>query len=184
MKKILLFLLLLTTLFADARPYIGTHLGIYNEKFSEIDARSSSTLANIKIGYGNREAYSIEFSLDYLNNNAKIFSSAPSANKDGKKIGFNISLVKAFDFDIYALPFVKVGFGSGVQNIDRKLQKSLAFGSFQLVLGTYVPLNRYLDLEIGYEIKHISYEAINTITKKISYNSVMNTLYFGINYRY
>ena len=184
MKKITLFLLLLTTLFADATPYIGTHIGVYTEKFSEIDATSSSTLANIKIGYGERKAYAVEFSLDYLNNDAKIFSSAPSTTKDGNKIGFNVSLIKAFDFDIYVLPFVKVGFGSGVQDIDRELQKSLSFGSFQLALGTYVPLGKHFDLELGYEARHISYEAINTITTKTSYNSVMNTMYFGINYRY
>ena len=184
MKKILLLLLLMTTLFADATPYIGTHIGVYNESFSEIDATSSSTLANIKIGYGNRDAYAVEFSLDYLNNDAKIFSSSPSASKDGSKIGFNVSLIKAFDFDIYVLPFVKVGFGSGVEKIDRELQNALAFGTFQLALGTYVPLNKHFDLELGYEVRHISYESINTITTKTSYNSVMNTMYFGINYRY
>lgn len=174
----------MSTLFADATPYIGTHIGIYTEKFSEIDATSSSSLANIKIGYGDRKAYAVELSLDYLNNNAKIFSSAPSTSSDGDKIGFNINLIKAFDFDIYALPFIKVGFGSGVHNIDRELQKSLAFGSFQLAFGTYLPLNKHFDLETGYEVRHISYEAINTITTKTSYNSVMNTMYFGINYRY
>jgi len=184
LKKIILFSLLLTTLFADATPYIGTHIGVYKEKFSEVDATSSSALANIKIGYGDRKAYSVEFSLDYLNNDAKIFSSAPSASKDGNKIGFNVSLIKAFDFNIYALPFVKVGFGSGVHNIDRKLHKSLAFGSFQLALGSYIPLSKHFDLELGYEARHISYEAINFITTKTSYNSVMNTVYFGINYRY
>ncbi len=184
MKKITLFLLLLTTLFADVAPYIGTHIGVYTENFSKLVATSSSALANIKLGYGNSKGYAVEFSLDYLNNDAKIFSSVPSTTKDGNKIGFNVSLIKVFDFDIYALPFVKIGFGSGVEDIDRVLQSSLAFGSFQLTLGTYIPLKHHFNLELGYEARANSYEGINTIATKTSYNSVMNTLYFGINYRY
>lgn len=184
MKKIKLFLLLTATLLADATPYIGTHFGAYSESFSEVEATSSSSLANIKVGYGDRAAYSIEFSLDYLNSDAKIFSSDTTAAKDGSKIGFNVSLIKAFDFDIYALPFVKVGFGSGVQKVSRKLENALANGSFQLALGSYIPLGEHFDMEIGYEVRHISYEAIDTVVTKTSYNSVMNTMYLGINYRY
>lgn len=181
MKKIILFLLLITTLFADARPYIGTHIGVYNESFSDIDATSSSTMANISIGYGERKSYAVEFSLDYLSSDAQIFS---TAGKDGNKLGFNVSLIKAFDFDIYILPFIKAGFGSGAQKIDRKLQDALSYGSFQLTLGTYVPLCKHFDMEVGYEVRHLSYESIDLGATKPSYGSAMNTLYLGINYRY
>lgn len=181
MKKITLFLLLLSTLFADARPYIGTHAGVYTESFSDIEATSSSPMANIKIGYGNRTSYAVEFSLDYLKSDAQIFS---ATGKDGDKMGFNVNLIKSFDFGIYILPFVKVGFGSGVQKINRKLQDALSYGAFEMALGTYIPMGRHFDMELGYEVSHLSYESIDLGATKPSYGSAINTLYLGINYRY
>ncbi len=181
MKKIILFLLLLSSLYADARPYIGTHIGVYNETFSGVDTTNASTVANLSVGYGNRKSYAVEFSLNYLNNNAQIFS---TSNKDGNRLGFDIDLIKAFDFNSYIFPFVKVGFGSGIQTIERANQNSLSYGSFQLALGTYVPLGEHFDIEAGYEIRHLSYEDVNLGTTRKSYTSVMNTLYLGINYRF
>ena len=183
MKKLLLFLLLFSSLYAQSTFYVGTNYGIFNETFSELDATSSSSMATLKVGYGDIKAYAIEFSVEYADNQSKIFSSNPAIEKDGDKYGFNISLLKSFDFN-YLLPYIKVGFGTGYLDIDRSLQDSLTYGSFQLSLGSYIPLDDSFDLEIGYEIRHTSYEAINTIVTKTSYNSVNNIGYIGINYRY
>lgn len=184
MKLLLLFFLLLSSLYAESSIYIGTNAGVYHESFSEVDAKSSAEMATLKVGYGDRKAYAVEFSLDYLHNNSKVFSTSTDASKDGDKYGFNVSLLKAFDFDIYLLPFAKVGFGTGIFNIDRALQKSLTYGTFNFTLGTFLPLSQHFDAEIGYEIRHTSYESINTIATKTSYGSTTNIAYVGINYRF
>jgi len=183
LKKIILFFSLLSSLYAESTFYVGVNYGAFDEEFSELDASSSTSIATLQFGYGDIKAYAVEFSLDYSKNRSKIFSSASSTPFDGDKYGFNVSLLKAFDFD-YALPFIKIGFGTGYLEIDRTLQDSLSYGSFQLSVGSYIPLNNSFDIELGYEIKHISYEAIDTITTNTSYNSVQNRAYLGINYRY
>jgi len=184
LKKTVLFLLLLSSLYADSKIYMGLSSGVFNESFSTVEAQSSSAMATFKVGYGDIKAYAVEFSVDYANNRSKIFSSSSEVSKDGDKYGFNVSLIKSFDYDIYILPFIKVGFGSGFLDIERALQKSLAYGSFQFGMGAYLPLGEDFDIELGYEIRNTSYEAINTIVKQTSYDSVSNIAYMGINYRF
>lgn len=184
MKNIILFLLLVSSLYSDSKVYVGVTGGAFVETFDDIDASSSASIASLKIGYGDRKAYAVEFSVDYAQNNSKIFSTSSEVDKDGNKYGFNVSLLKAFDFDIYLLPFAKVGFGSGFLDIDRALQKNLSYGTFSFGAGTYLPLSEHFDIEVGYEIRHTSYEAINTIVTQTSYSSTTNIAYFGINYRY
>jgi len=163
---------------------MGLSAGAFNETFDTIEASNSSAMATFKVGYGDIKAYAVEFSLDYAYNRSKIFSTSADVSRDGNKYGFNVSLLKSFDWDIYILPFVKVGFGTGFLDIDRTLQKNLSYGSFQGTLGTFVPLNNDIDLELGYEIRSTSYEAINTIVTKTSYSSLSNIAYMGINYRF
>ncbi|MDQ7043870.1 MAG: outer membrane beta-barrel protein [Sulfurimonas sp.] len=184
MNKLLLFLLLTSSLYSEAKIYMGVGAGVYHENFSDVDAVSSSAIASFKLGYGNREAYAVEFSIDYAHNRSKIFSTSEQVTRDGNKYGFNVNLIKSFDWDIYILPFIKVGFGSGFLDIDRELQKNLTYGTFDLVVGTYLPMGKHFDLELGYEMRTTSYEAINTIVKKTSYNSLSNIAYMGINYRF
>lgn len=184
MKKLILFLLLVSSLYSEAKVYMGTSAGVFNEQFSGIEATSSSAMAAFKIGYGDIKAYAVEFSIDYAYNRSKVFSTSSEVSRDGNKYGFNVSLLKSFDWDIYVLPFVRVGFGTGFLDIDRELQTNLTYGSFQLGLGTYVPISDDFDLELGYEVRSTSYEAINTIVTKTSYDSVSNIAYMGVNYRF
>ena len=185
LKKIILFLLLTSSLFAEAKLYFGANYGIIEESFLEdIDAESSSNIASIKAGYGVREAYAIEISLEYRDNKAKIFSSDSDTDFDGDKYGMNINLVKAFDFDIYALPYIKAGFGSGFFEVERILQNRLFYSSFNLGTGIFIPIDESLDFEIGYEYKYISYESLDTIAEQINYQSNSNIAYFGFNARF
>lgn len=184
MKILLLFFLLLSSLYAKSSIYIGTNTGIYHESFNKVKASSSGEIATFQVGYGDRKAYAVEFSLDYSQNSAKVFSSSTDVSKDGDRYGLNISLLKAFDFNIYALPFVKVGFGTGTFDIKRTLQKSLTYGTFNFTLGTFLPLSQHFDAEVGYEIRETSYESIDTIATKTSYGSLINIAYMGINYRF
>lgn len=180
MKKIILLLLLFTALYSDSKVYVGSSYGYVNENFDgDANAQNSSNMGKLKIAYGDREAYGIEFSLDYIHNKSKIFS-----KKDGKKYGINVEFVKAFDFNIYVNPFFKVGFGAGFLDIQRELQTKLNYGSFNLGLGMFIPVNDNFDFEVGYDYKSISYESIDNIADKTRYSSNANTMYVGFNVRF
>lgn len=180
LKKFLLLLSLISSLYSDAKFYLGANYGLANESFPDIDdATNQGQYLTAKIGYGERDAYAIEFSLDYLENNSAIFS-----DKDGDKIAFNIELVKAFDFDIYVNPFVKVGFGAGFLQIEREMQDNLSYGSFNAALGVYIPLSEDYDIELGYIYRNNSYQDIDMVTEEISYQSHTNAAYAGFNIRF
>ena len=88
MKKITLFLLLISSLYSDALLYVGLGHGYYEESYTDVDAQSSNTISTFKIGYGERKAYAVEFSLENLKNTAKIFSL-----DDSNKNTININLI-------------------------------------------------------------------------------------------
>ena len=185
LKIIIFFLLLINTLFAQAQIYIGSSYGILEEKFTnEIDAEASTNIAKIKLGYGVREAYAVELSLEYIDNQAKIFSSDPKVDSDGDKYGINVDVIKAFDLNQFALPYIKAGFGSGWFEVQRKFQNRLFYSSFNLSTGILIPFDKNIDFELGYEYKYISYESIDTIADKINYESNANIAYFGFIVRF
>lgn len=184
MKKLLLFLFLIPSLYASEKVYVGLSYSYMQENFTNLKAKSATNLTKFKIAYGDIKAYAIEFSIQSMQNKAKIFSSASSNSSDGDMLGFNIELLKSFDFNIYVYPFVKVGFGTGSMGISRELQESLSYGTFNVASGLFIPVYKHVDLEIGYEYKNISYEAIDTIATKNSYSSNANALYFGFNVRF
>ena len=185
MKKIILSLLLFSSfLFADSKAYFGLAYGTVEENFKTANATSSSPEAlNIKFGYGIRKAYAIEVSLEYVANESKIFSTG-DAEFDGDKYSMNIELVKSFDLDIYILPYLKAGFGTGIMKIDRVLDDSLSFGSFNLGTGIFISINDNLDFEIEYKYKSFSYEGLDLIASSITHTSFSHSAYFGLNIRY
>ena len=157
--------------------------GYLNESFSDkAKTTSSAEMAKIKIGYGIRTAYAIEFSIDYLKNQSNVFSTSPA--KDGDKYGLNVELIKGFDWDIYINPYFKAGFGTGLFDIksDNSTKSSLNYSSFNLGLGFFIPINEHLDFEVGYDFKYVSYEKLREIDG--GYSSTMNGLYLGVNARF
>ncbi len=179
MKKILLFTLLVSSLFAEAKLYIGAGGGIYNETYEDTTTsiNNSAAIGSFKIGYGERKAYAIELSFDYIQNNSKLIDT-----NDGQKYGINIDFVKAFDFDIYVLPFVKAGFGAGEMKSDLN-NGSLNYGSFNLGTGVFLPLSETFDIELAYNYRYVSYEKINDTISTIPKTDV-NIGYIGINARF
>jgi len=186
----------MTSLFADPKVYIGANYGVYNEVFfNEIDTEVKTNTQRIKVGYGIRDFYALELSLEYTKNQENIFSSED--NNDGDKLSFNVELLKAFDLDIYVIPFLKAGFGFGNLSIkqqgtdiygDTKEIKRLSFGNFNLGVGTFIPINEHLDFEIGYEYKFLAYENFDTATTTENngpaFKSHVNIGYIGINIRF
>ena len=172
MKKIILLSLLLSSLaYAESKIYLGVGYGYSNAHIelpnSGGDETTNSSLARIKIGYGMREAYAAEFSLDYI-------------DSDPEKYAFDIALIKAFDWGIYVNPFVKAGFGAGVL----EATESLTYGSFNLGTGLYIPMGENYDIELSYEYQNRSYEKANTESTTESRVSNVNILYIGINARF
>lgn len=174
MKKIILILLSLTTLLsAESQIYTGIGYGYFNTSTEEAGSLKeesiSANLARFKIGYGSREAYAIEFSLDYI-------------DASPKRYAFDVSLIKAFDFDIYVNPFAKIGFGAGALDNSDNDKTSLRYGSFNLGGGLYVPLGEHSDIELSYEYKNISYQTEEGAVSNATGHT--NTLYIGFNIRY
>jgi opacity protein-like surface antigen len=173
-------MLFITPLLADeGRIYLGVSYLNVNEEFRNIDAKSSSNGAALKFGYGLRDAYAIEFSFEAQKNESDIFSL-----DDGDRYAVNIELLKAFDLDIYALPFIKAGFGAGYMKVDRELQEELNFGSFNFGAGCFLPLDDTFDLELAYSRKSISYESVDLASQTKEYKSDSNSIYLGLNARF
>ncbi len=182
MKKLILLSLLLTSLYAtEAKVYTGLSAGYLNEDFSSSGYKStSSETAKFKIGYGIREAFAIEFSINYLKNDKNNFSA-----KDGDKYGLNVELMKAFDWDIFILPYFKAGIGAGYFKVEptaTSAKDSLNYSSYNLGLGFLIPMNEHLDFEVGYDYKYVSYEKFEAIDSDVQSNS--HGAYLGVNVRF
>jgi len=179
LKKFILISLLLTSLYSDAKIYLGAGYSGYVENLNDSDLTNTSSAYKIKAGYGIRNSFAVEFSVDYIDNT--ISTDAPWS----AKYGFNIELIKAFDFGIYVNPFIKAGFGAGI--IDNRANDfmSKSYGSFNTGLGMYIPLSTSYDIEVSYSYNNLSYEK-NEADKLQSYNqtSHVNSLYIGINTRF
>jgi len=183
LKKTILFALLTTSLFAEAKIYMGLGYSLYNESYSysaSILPDTSDNAYKLKFGYGIREAYAVEFALDYIEHAS--YDQAPETGK--AKYAFNIALMKAFDWGIYINPFVKVGFGAGMIDTEGTTNPSLKYGSFDMGTGFFIPVNSFSDFEIAYEYKNISYEKQNQLDSTIQNSSHVNSLYFGYNVRF
>jgi len=187
LRKILLTVLFSAALWAEAGVYIGAGGTIYNEDFifnstgfaaNEMSATYQG--AKVKVGYGDRKAYAIEFSLSYGEYDKNIFS-----DNDREQFFVDIDIVKAFDFDIYVYPFIKFGFGAGKLKIDRKLDSSITSGSFQAGGGFYIPLfdsDFELEASAVYRWKH--FEGIDLVGDPADIESSMIEPYIGLGYRF
>jgi len=181
LKKIILFLLIISSLYAtssESKPYVGVSIGYLNENFSESGYDSFSTqVATLKIGYGLINSYAVEFLFDYIPQNENIFSAS-----DKDRYGINLAIMKAFDFDTFAYPFFKAGFGAGYLDISDTNNNSLSYSSYNLGFGCFIPFKEHLDIEVGYRYRFTSYEKISESSK--STNSHINIGYVGINMRF
>ena len=168
---------------------MGVGGGVYSETLDNIDNTNiTANMARVKVGYGIREAYAIEFSVDYVDNKEELFDPA-----DGTRYGLNVELIKAFDWGIYVNPFVKAGFGMGYMETEASYEDdSLSFGTYNLGLGMYIPIGENLDLELAYDYKYTSYQKIKTYnpiedkteTPDDVQKSMSHTAYLGVNVRF
>jgi len=160
---------------------MGVGGGIYNETLdNSAETSISSNMARVKVGYGVREAYAIEFSVDYVDNSEVLF-----APNDGARYGLNVELIKAFDLGIYINPFIKAGFGMGyMETTIKDGEDSLSYGTFNLGLGTFIPMGEHLDLEVAYDYKYTSYQKVQQLSDEDIQKSMSHTGYIGVNVRF
>lgn len=187
MKRFLLPLLALFSL-AQAEPTVHLGLGAAggSEAFSvknpgqeaqHMDAVLQAV--QFKAGYGDIAGYAIEFDLGYGRYDKNIFSS-----KDTDYIYFDLSLIKAFDFDIGFYPFFKLGFGTGELEIRRTLAHSLSSGSFFAGIGAYLPIAFGFDAELSAIYRDKSWEDLDMVGAQVQSGSYIIEPYLGINYRF
>ena len=181
MKKTTLILFISSLLIAKSQIYFGTGYTYNSETLSydNSDKSLNNNGARIKLGYGDKKAYAIEFSIDYLDITKQYLS-----DSDKYKLGFNVELLKAFDFGIYVNPFLKAGFGAGYMDTTADTyNNSLTYGSYNLGSGLFIPINEHFDIEVAYEYKNISYQKVDA---NLSYspNGNLHTGYIGLNFRY
>jgi len=177
LKTLLLSLLLISSLFGEAKIYFGASYSYLNESFANgLDYKGSSSAVKAKIAYGDIASYGVELSAAYIENKVNIYSS-----NDNIKYDFNVDLIKAFDFDIFFNPFFKAGIGTGY--LQTQSASKVTYGSFNLGFGVFVPINDYLDLELGYDYKNLSYERPYGEESQ-SYESNVNGAYAGFNIRF
>jgi len=169
---------------SDAKIYLGTSYGYLNESFSDTVNHSGKDISSVsaqtaafKIGYGIRDAYAVEFSVEYTQKDKDVFS-----QNDKDRYGINLEVMKAFDWNIYINPFFKGGFGAGYLKIDNPNNSSLSFSSYNLGAGFFIPVNEHLDFEVGYKYKFTSYEKIEDSEDKL--HSHINIGYLGVNVRF
>jgi len=178
-------LLLTSFLYSDAKIYMGTGGGIYSETLDDTaNTHITANMAKVKIGYGVRESYAIEFSVDYIDNSEKLLDiNGTVAN--GAKYCFNVELIKAFDWGIYINPFVKAGFGMGyMETTVDESKDSLSFGTFNLGAGTFIPISEHFDIELAYNYKYLSYQKIQQLSDEQIQKSTSHTGYIGVNVRF
>lgn len=193
MKKLSLLLLIISSLYSDAKIYMGASAGYTSESYEKSektlitnpDTTGDSPSAKFKIGYGDRDAYAIEFSFDYIDNKMSVFS-----QNDSTKYGMNVEFVKGFNLDTFVQPFFKAGFGAGFLDTAYENDKTINYGTFNLGAGLLIPISEHFDLELGYDYKYVSYERIevtdssNTVTDRYTLKSHINTIYTGFNVRF
>lgn len=178
MKYFLLFSLLLTSLFAEAKLYVGTSVGIYQENYTDAENSDSLKTAKVKFGYGDIDAYAMEISLEAIEKD-----SAFTSVNQSERYALNVALLKAFNFDIGFNPYLKAGFGSGYYKQGAADSTTMHFGNYTLGGGFFIPVLEHVDFEIGYEYKYISYESEDTTTTA-SEKSHGNIGYLGVNVRF
>lgn len=178
MKKILTLLILASALYADAKVYIGTGVGIMHEKFSDSSEKAKSyNHAKLKVGYGNINAYAVELSFDVTQK-----ESATNSYNANDSYGVNIELLKAFDLKSFANPYLKAGFGFGYYKSNEAEAHSKHYGNFVLGTGVFIPFLEHYDLQLGYEYKTISYQKPESTKENV--NSSAHITYVGINVRF
>ncbi len=182
--RVFIFLpLFYISLFAEAASYIGLSLESSTELFVLKDESRNATTPQYKIkaGYGDIGAFSVEASFSYMNYATDIFT---FNGHDGRALMLDITLFKGWDpgYDLY--PYVDAGIGMGDMKVNRELENSLTFSSFNFGTGVRYVINHTYDFDIGMNYKLRTWQTIALIKDNVHVTSHLLNPYVGINYHF
>lgn len=179
----ILFILsaLYIALFAEAAGYIGLSVEDSTEIFvlddKTIDA--STPQYKVKAGYGDIAGYAVEASFSYMDYATNIFST-----DDGAALMLDITLYKGWDVGYDFYPYLDVGIGMGDMKVERQLEESLSFSSFNFGAGIRYVINHTYDFDIGLNYKLRTWQNISLVSENIQVTSHLVNPYIGINYHF
>ena len=180
----ILFILsfLYLSLFAEAAAYIGFSIEDSTEFFvledkDPVDA--STPQYKIKAGYGDIGGYTVEASFSYMDYATNVFS-----ENDGAALMLDITLYKGWDVGYNLYPYVGVGIGMGDMEVDRQLESSLTFSSFNFGAGLRYVISNTYDFDLGVNYKLRTWQTISLVADNINVTSHLVNPYLGINYHF
>lgn len=181
MRLLSLLVLFYVSLFAEAAAYFGLSLEDSTEFFVLDDqTRDASTPQyKIKAGYGDIAGYSVEASFSYMDYATDIFS-----ENDGKALMLDITLYKGWDLGYNLYPYIDAGIGMGEMDVERTLEDSLSFSSFNFGAGMRYVINHTYDFDIGLNYKLRTWQTISLVSHRINVTSHLVNPYVGINFHF
>ncbi len=181
MRIFLVLLALSISLFAEHKGYVGFSIEDSSEYFA-INGKeqfASAPQFKIKGGYGDIGGFSVEASFSYMDYATNIFS-----ENDGAALMLDITVYKGWDvgYDLY--PYLGLGIGMGDMKVDRELESSLTFSSFNFGGGIRYVISNTYDFDLGVNYKLRTWQTISLVADKINVTSHLINPYIGINYHF
>ena len=183
MRFLTILPLLYLSLFAEAASYLGFSIEDSTEFFVlEDESRNASTPQyKFKAGYGDIAAYSVEASFSYMNYATDIFS---YNGHDGAAYMLDITLYKGWNLGHNLYPYLDVGIGMGDMKVNRELENSLTFSSFNFGGGIRYVISETYDFDLGLNYKLRTWQTISLIADNVNPTSHLVNPYIGINYHF
>ena len=181
MRILLLLSFLYLSLFAEAKGYIGLSIEDSTEFFviNGENKDASTPQYKVKAGYGDISRYSVEASFSYMDYATNIFS-----DNDGYALMLDITLYKGWNPGYNLYPYLDVGIGMGKMIVERTLEDSLTFSSFNFGGGIRYVINDTYDFDIGLNYKLRTWQTISLVTDSIDVTSHLVNPYIGINFHF
>jgi len=181
MRIITVLISLFFSLFAEPAVYIGLSVENSTEFFSYDghDTKASTPLYKFKAGYGDIDSYAVEASVSYMDYASNVFS-----GNDGAAYMVDITLCRGWDtgYDLY--PYLGVGFGMGDMKVDRILEESLSFSSFNFGGGVRYLVSDDIDIDLGLNYKVRSWQSISLVSEDVKITSHLINPYIGVNFHF
>lgn len=182
MRIIAVLLSLCFSLLAESSGYVGFSIEDSTEFFSlegKDSVNVSSPQYKIKGGYGDIDGYGVEASFSYMDYSTNLFS-----KNDGAALMLDITLFKGWDAGYALYPYLDVGIGMGNMKVDRKLEKSLTFSSFNLGAGVRYLIRENVGLDLGLNYKLRTWQSVSLVSDQVKVTSHLVNPYIGINYHF
>lgn len=182
MRIIAVLLSLYFSLLAEPDVYLGFSIEDSTEYFTlegHDTVNASTPLYRIKGGYGDIGGYTVEASFSYMDDDINVFS-----ENDGPAYMIDITLLKGWDAGHDLYPYLGAGIGVGKMSVDRLLEQSLFFSSFNFSGGLRYLLSDDVDVDLGINYKLRSWQAVSLVTEEAKVTSHVINPYIGLNYHF